>query len=222
MRVVGVDEAGRGCAIGPLVVAGVSFPDDKIPMLIELGVKDSKKLTARKRERLVDGIQSLASGVKFFEISPSAIDAVVSRGIKLRRLNYLEAVAMASVIRDLGPEEAYVDASDVDEARFAATILKLLPAQPRLVCEHKADDTYPVVSAASILAKVRRDTIVAGLREEFGDFNSGYPSDDKTIKWLESWHKEHGDWPPFVRCSWKPVIKIKRDAAQTRLASVSA
>jgi ribonuclease HII len=222
MRVVGVDEAGRGCAIGPLVVAGASFLEDKIPLLVELGVKDSKKLTKRKRESLLDGIHALASGVKFFEIPPRAIDAVVSRGIRLRRLNYLEAVAMACVIRELGPEEAYVDASDVNEARFASTILKLLPSHPRLICEHKADDTYPVVSAASILAKVRRDEIVADLREEFGDFNSGYPSDDKTIKWLEVWHKEHGNWPPFVRCSWEPVIKIKRDSAQTKLASVSA
>lgn len=222
MRVAGVDEAGRGSAIGPLVVAGASFAEDKIPRLVELGVKDSKQLTRARREELAPQIRELASGVQFFDLQPSAIDAVVNRGIRLKRLNYLEAVVMACVIRDLHPEAAYVDASDVDEQRYNETILRLLPARPRLVCEHKADSTYPVVSAASILAKVRRDELVARLREEYGDFNSGYPSDGRAIGWLEAYYAEHRCWPNIVRRSWEPVKRIERDAAQTRLASASA
>jgi len=222
MRVAGVDEAGRGSAIGPLVVAGASFAEDKIPRLVELGVKDSKQLTRAKREELAPQIRELASGVKFFDLQPSAIDAVVTRGIRLRRLNYLEAVAMACVIRDLRPEAAYVDASDVDEERYSETILRLLPARPRLICEHKADSTYPVVSAASILAKVRRDELVAHLREEYGDFNSGYPSDERAIEWLEAYYAENRCWPDIVRRSWEPCKRIEREATQTRLASASA
>ncbi|MDP2899679.1 MAG: ribonuclease HII [Candidatus Bathyarchaeota archaeon] len=222
MRVAGVDEAGRGSAIGPLVVAGASFPEDKIPRLIELGVKDSKQLTRARREELAPQIRELASGVQFFDLQPSAIDAVVNRGVRLRRLNYLEAVAMACVIRDLRPDAAYVDASDVDEQRYSETILRLLPSRPRLVCEHKADSTYPVVSAASILAKVRRDELVALLRDEYGDFNSGYPSDGRAIDWLEAYYAEHRCWPNIVRRSWAPVKRIERDAAQTRLANASA
>ncbi len=129
---------------------------------------------------------------------------------------------MASVIRDLHPEEAYVDASDVDEERYGETILRLLPAKPRLICEHKADSTYPVVSAASILAKVRRDAIVDAFREEYGDFNSGYPSDERAIQWLEKWYSEHRSWPCIVRQSWEPVKKARLDASQTKLASASA
>jgi len=222
MRVAGVDEAGRGCFIGPLVVAGASFDADKIQTLVDLGVKDSKKLTAKKRESLAPMIEALATGVKYFELQPRSIDAVVTRAVKLKKLNYLEAVAMASVIRDLRPEEAYVDASDVDAKRYGETILRLLPAKPRLVCEHKADSTYPVVSAASILAKVRRDAIVAAFRKEYGDFNSGYPSDEKAIGWLTDWYSEHGSWPCIVRQSWEPVKKARLEASQTRLASASA
>ena len=222
MRVAGVDEAGRGSAIGPLVVAGVSFPSDHIETLVELGVKDSKQLTAKRREELAPQIEALATGVRYFDLQPHSIDSVVNRGVKLKRLNYLEAVAMARVLRELDPEEAYVDASDVDEERYGETILRLLPAKPRLVSEHKADSTYPVVSAASILAKVRRDAIVAALREEYGDFNSGYPSDGRAIEWLEAWYKEHRSWPSIVRHSWEPVKRIRLDAAQTRLASASA
>jgi ribonuclease HII len=222
MRVAGVDEAGRGSAIGPLVVAGASFPSDRIETLVELGVKDSKQLTAKRREELAPQIETLATGVRYFDLQPRSIDSVVNRGVKLKRLNYLEAVAMARVLRELDPEEAYVDASDVDEARYGETILRLLPAKPRLVSEHKADSTYPVVSAASILAKVRRDAIVAALREEYGDFNSGYPSDERAMEWLEAWYREHRSWPSIVRHSWEPVKKIRLDAAQTRLASASA
>lgn len=222
MRVAGVDEAGRGSAIGPLVVAGVSFPSDLMETLVDLGVKDSKQLTAKRREELAPQIETLATGVRYFDLQPRSIDSVVNRGLRLKKLNYLEAVAMARVLRELDPEEAYVDASDVDEVRYGETILRLLPAKPRLVSEHKADSTYPVVSAASILAKVRRDAIIAALREEYGDFNSGYPSDDKAIEWLDAWYREHWSWPIIVRHSWEPVRRIRLEATQERFASASA
>ena len=222
MQIAGVDEAGRGCFIGPLVVAGVSFSHEKIPLLVDLGVKDSKKLSAKKREELAPLIEDLASDVRYFELQPRSIDIVVTRSVRLKRLNYLEAVAMANVIRELTPEEAYVDASDVDDERYGETILGLLRAKPRLICEHKADFNYPVCSAASILAKVQRDSIVAALRGEYGDFNSGYPSDWKAIEWLEDWYREHGSWPPIVRQSWEPVKRVRLDASQMKLASASA
>jgi ribonuclease HII len=222
MRVAGVDEAGRGCFIGPLVVAGASFEKETIPKLIELGVKDSKKLTPAKRDSLAPRIEALASGIRYFELQPRSIDAVVTRAVKLKKLNYLEAAAMANVIRALAPDEAYVDASDVDDERYGETILRLLRVKPLMVCEHKADFNYPVVSAASILAKVRRDTLVAALRDEYGDFNSGYPSDGQAVAWLREWYAEHRSFPPLVRQSWEPVKKVRLDASQTRLASASA
>ncbi|MCX6654629.1 MAG: ribonuclease HII, partial [Candidatus Bathyarchaeota archaeon] len=111
---------------------------------------------------------------------------------------------------------------DVDEERYRETILRLLPARPRLICEHKADSNYPVVSAASILAKVRRDALIAALRQEYGDFNSGYPSDERAILWLKKWYMEHRSWPSIVRLSWEPVKRIRLDTSQTRLASASA
>jgi hypothetical protein len=99
VKVAGVDEAGRGCAIGPLVVAGVVFEEDRRSDLKELGVKDSKKLSPRKREALVVEIEKIASGKSYFDLQPKAIDLVVNRGVKFRRLNYLEAMAMAKARR---------------------------------------------------------------------------------------------------------------------------
>ncbi len=145
MRVAGVDEAGRGSAIGPLVVAGVAFPEDMLEVLSDLGVKDSKELTAKKRESLAKEIESISSGVRYFELQPRSIDAVVTRGLKLKKLNYLEAVAMACVIRELAPEKAYVDASDVMPERFRMHIEEKLPFRIKIISEHKADFKYPVV-----------------------------------------------------------------------------
>jgi ribonuclease HII len=209
VRVAGVDEAGRGCAIGPLVVAGVIFEEDRLSDLEELGVKDSKKLSPRKRESLAVEIEKMAIGRSYFDLQPKAIDLVVNRGVKFRRLNYLEAMAMAKVIRDLAPNEAFVDPADVVIERFVGQILRVLPSRPSIVSERHADAKFPVVSAASILAKVRRDRLIKELRREHGDFGSGYCSDWKTIAFLESWFRDNKECPPFIRGSWSTVKRIR-------------
>ncbi|MGD2142419.1 MAG: ribonuclease HII [Candidatus Bathyarchaeota archaeon] len=207
-KIAGVDEAGRGCVLGPLVVAAVSFDEASMEELLQMGVKNSKFLTPNKRETLAAEILDLAEGVAYFDLKPWAIDKVVNRGIRLRRLNYLEAMVMAKVIRDLQPDKVFVDAADVVPERFKRYILRVLGWEPHLVCENKADTSYPVVSAASILAKVRRDNFIAQLREKHGDLGSGYPSDKRTICFLESWLQENGGFPPFVRGSWMTVKRM--------------
>ncbi len=209
VAVAGVDEAGRGCAIGPLVVAGVLIEEERLPDLSTLGVRDSKKLSPGRREALAVEIRKLAIKWSFFDLGPRAIDLVVNRGVKLRKLNYLEAMAMAKVIRDLRPDVAFVDPADVVVERFVDQIRRVLPSRPEVHSEFHADAKFPVVSAASILAKVRRDRIVAELRERHGDFGSGYCSDGKTIAFLESWFAENDVCPPFIRGSWSTVKRIR-------------
>lgn len=209
VRVVGVDEAGRGCAIGPLVVAGVLFDEERLPDLCSLGVRDSKLLSSKRREALDMEIKNLAAGWSYFDLQPKAIDRVVSQSPKLRKLNYLEAMAMARVIRDLGPDKAYVDPADVVIGRFVGQISRVLPSKPEVFSEIHADANIPVVSAASILAKVRRDRLVAGLRTEYGDFGSGYCSDKRTVAFLESWFGVKDTCPPFIRGSWSTVRRIR-------------
>jgi len=217
MRVAGVDEAGRGCVIGPLVVAGAVFDGEDLPRLTEMGVRDSKVLTPKRRLALVDRIRDLALDVSYFELPPRVIDKVVFRGKPLRRLNYLETMAMAKVLRDLEPDTAYVDTCDVDHRRCAEQMIGVLPFEVDIVCEPRADATYPATGAASILAKVRRDHVVAGLRELHGDFNSGYPSDRKTSEFVEGWFMEHRECPPWMRASWATVRRHTAGFKQTRL-----
>ncbi len=142
------------------------------------------------------------------KLTPSEIDAIVLAGRKLHKLNWLEAQAMARVLETLKPDKAYVDASDVVEKRFEKDILDCLTFKLDVVSEHKADRNYPIVSAASIIAKVERDTEIAKLAETFGNFGSGYPSDPRTIRFLEQCLEKSCDYPEFVRRSWKPAKKV--------------
>lgn len=207
MRVAGVDEAGRGCAIGPLVVAGALFDVDDVPGLTGMGVRDSKRLTPRRRQALSDAIKEQALDYRFVELSPCTIDKVVNRGVPLRRLNYLETMVMARVIRELKPDSAYVDTCDVDHRRCGEQIQSVLPFHVDVTCVPRADSTYTVTGAASILAKVRRDQLVAGLRELHGDFGSGYCSDPKTVEYIDAWFRDGREAPPFMRASWATVRK---------------
>jgi ribonuclease HII len=208
MLVGGVDEAGRGCVLGPLAVAGISVDSGRMQELAELGVKDSKLLSPSQRDSLYVEIVKLSKGVSVSRIPPIEIDRYVRRGKKHRRLNYLETIHMARVIDGLGVDEVYVDAPDTNPARFKLELEELLSSKPRVIAEHKADVNYAVVSAASIVAKVERDRDVAELRELHGDFGSGYPSDPDTIAFLRSWVKRESSRPEFARKSWKTWDRI--------------
>ncbi len=216
--VAGVDEAGRGSVIGPLVIAGVLIRQEDLPVLTDLGCKDSKLLTPRRREVLAVEIKKVCQDYHVIKLSPKEIDAVVLGGRKLHKLNYLEAQVMARVLDALRPGKAYVDASDVLEKRFKRDIMECMSFKVDIVSEHKADRNYPVVSAASIIAKVERDGEVAKLAEKYGDVGSGYPSDEKTIDFLELCI-ELGDYPECVRRSWRPAKKVRgeKGTRQTKL-----
>ena len=211
MLIAGVDEAGRGCVVGPLVVAGIAVEAENLPLLVELGVKDSKLLTAKKREELYPEIIKLTQNHHIIKLPPAQIDKVVCSARTLHKLNRLEAQTMAKIIGFLKPDEAYVDAADVMEQRFGYHIKECLKIKTKIISKHKADRTFPVVSAASIIAKVERDGEIAKLKIKYGDFGSGYLTDDKTMVFLKRLLDENGDYPSCIRKSWKPAKKAKSE-----------
>ena len=211
MLVAGVDEAGRGCVIGPLVVAGVLVKEENMTILRELGVKDSKLLSSKKRETLFNEISRLAENHHVVKLLPSEIDRAVECKRKLHKLNRLEAQTMAQIINALNPDEAYVDAADVFEDRFKQHIQEGLAVKVKITARHKADKIYPVVSAASIIAKVERDREIAALKVVYGDFGSGYVTDQKTLLFLKEWMKTHSEYPSCVRQSWKTAKQVKNE-----------
>lgn len=220
MLIAGVDEAGRGCVIGPLVIAGVIIKEEQLPLLTQLGVKDSKLLSPRKREKLAVEITRIAEKCLTIKLSPKEIDHAVECKRKLHKLNRLEAQTMAQIVNALKPDIVYVDAADVSEERFGQHIHEGLTVKATVIAKHKADRIYPVVSAASIIAKVERDREIAALKAEYGDFGSGYLTDNKTLEFLKQWIRAHGEHADCVRKSWKPAKQVKSEnsPAQQKLA----
>jgi len=199
----GVDDAGRGCIIGPLVLAGVALEESQISKLNGIGVRDSKTLSPSARIRLYFLIKDLAYKVVSVKVPPEEVDKYVARRKKYIKLNLLEAEAAAKVVEELEADLVYIDASDTDPERFKKNVVALIKRRVEVISEHNADKTYPIVSAASIVAKVERDAEIARLRERYGNFGSGYPADPNTIAFLREWLGKHGEIPPFARKTWK-------------------
>lgn len=205
----GLDEAGRGSVIGPLVVSGVLTDQTGIKELRRIGVKDSKLLSAKKREKLAEEIKNIVLQYASIELSPVQIDKAVASGVKYRRLNYLELEAMAEIAQMLRPSYLFIDPCDVSPQRCVNEICAKLLFHVDVICEFHADRTYPLVGAASIIAKVQRDKTISELRGTFGDFGSGYPSDKKTVLYLENSLRQNGELPQIVRSSWLTVKRLR-------------
>ncbi|WP_088854393.1 ribonuclease HII [Thermococcus pacificus] len=204
-KLAGIDEAGRGPVIGPMVIAAVVVDEENVPKLAELGVRDSKRLTPKRRERLFDEIIKLLDDYAVIELWPNEIDSREGTLNEFEVENFVKALNSLKV----RPDVIYIDAADVKEERFGEDIGKGLNFRAEIVAEHKADDKFVPVSAASILAKVTRDRAIERLKEEYGEIGSGYPSDPRTRAFLEEYYRKHGDFPPIVRRSWKTLRKIE-------------
>ena len=118
----GIDEAGRGSILGPLVVAGVAAGEEALHSLGEAGVRDSKLLTPERRSLLYEEIKRLCDVVSFLPIPPAEIDRYVWHGTRRRKLNYLEAIYMSRIIPRLAVDRVFIDAPDTNTRRFAAEL----------------------------------------------------------------------------------------------------
>ena len=202
--ICGVDEAGKGPVLGPLVVAAVAVKNAK--EIENLGIKDSKQLNATKRKELAKLIKER------YDYTVEVIEAeTVDKYRRQNKLNELNREAFERVISKLNPNVAYVDAADVNEDRFGKQIKKRLTNQKDtdVISMHKADAKIDVVAAASIIAKETRENEIEKLKGKIGDFGSGYPSDERTIKFLKSFYADNGKWPTGTRKSWKTVERIR-------------
>lgn len=211
----GVDEAGRGSIMGPLVVAGIGIRESKLAELRRIGVRDSKTLTPRARAKLFGQIIKMVDSICIRKVEPDEVDG----SVMLRGLNKLEAKVMASVIDSIGADEVYVDCCDVNPIRYRQNIVEQLSCPPkRLHSLHHADSLNVAVSAASIIAKITRDQEIQEIRNKYGpDIGSGYPSDTSTMQFIREWVASHGEAPEFARKSWKPLRLMLEQTAQLTL-----
>jgi ribonuclease HII len=205
MIIAGVDEAGRGPVIGPMVFSVVAIDEKQQNKLVSLGVTDSKMIAPQEREELFGEIQKLAQDYKILSLSA----AEITEWMKTASLNDIEAIKTAEIINSLDcePDVCYVDCPDTNEARYSNSISNLCKKKTRIVAEHKADMTYRVAGAASILAKVTRDRAIKELCREYGELGSGYPGDPLTKKWLDECWTRDKSFPDIVRKRWSTVSR---------------
>jgi ribonuclease HII len=220
----GGDEAGRGAVIGPLVVSVICVSKGKEKKLSDIGVRDSKLLSSKKRAFLFDEIKSISEEVKTYKISNNEINSAMKIGMSL---NQLEAMRFAQLVDDLSSniEKMYIDSPDVLAERFGMRI-SLFAKKPmrvvgvkgqgkegakiRIISEHKADARYPVVSGASIIAKVTRDAEMENIEDKTGiEIGSGYPGDRYTVAAIKE-NLRSKALNPYIREYWKTLDVIRQ------------
>jgi ribonuclease HII len=215
---VGIDEAGRGCVLGPLCIGIAAFPDTGMEIHFKnAGVKDSKKLSIRAINELRDFISfSSYSSVK--EVSEKEIDD--------GNINELTLNSSMSLFRECVKDwcvekvELYLDCPTSNTSSYKKKVQKRLDfsgigsaKSSEVIAENRADDKFIVVSAASIIAKHHREFVVGLIKnkyeDEYGDIGSGYPSDSRTVDFLKSFYKKNKAFPKETRMSWGTIDKVK-------------
>ncbi|XP_051024774.1 ribonuclease H2 subunit A isoform X2 [Acomys russatus] len=222
---LGVDEAGRGPVLGPMVYAICYCPLSRLADLEALKVADSKTLTENERERLFAKMEEDGDfvGWALDVLSPNLISTSMLGRVKYN-LNSLSHDTAAGLIQYALDQSVNVTQVFVDTVGMAETYQARLQQRfPGLevTVKAKADSLFPVVSAASIFAKVARDQavknwqFVESLQDLDSDYGSGYPNDPKTKAWLRKHVDPVFGFPQFVRFSWSTAQAILEKEAES-------
>lgn len=223
MLYVGIDDAGRGPVIGPMVLTGILADEKQIAELKKLGVRDSKMLLPQQREALFSRIKEISEDFKIVQISASEIDAKLGSGTNL---NQVEAQMTAEIINGLNKDgkeiEIVVDCPSINIDSWRDYLAQHIESTEKikLKCEHKADINHPIVSAASIIAKVTRDAEVEKLKKKYDfDCGSGYPSDPVCVAFLRTPRARELAELGLIRTSWQTWKNVLSGKGQSKLGS---
>jgi ribonuclease HII len=226
--IIGLDEAGRGPVLGPMVIALVKISGQDLKSIENLSVKDSKKHSKNRREELfkiitnnydvryeileAKTIDKLRDTINLNKIEIMAFTKLINSVLKEEYPNYKDSNKIQKINTKI---EIYIDACSSNEKAFANQIKSKLIVNDenniKIIAEHKADENYKIVSAASIIAKVIRDREIEKYKNIYGEIGSGYTSDKITINYLKNYVAERGELPEIARMSWKTSKKLLND-----------
>lgn len=220
-KVIGVDEAGKGPVLGSMFIGfsiinleSLNDLNSYQEKLKEIGVKDSKKLTPLKRNKLYEELKGLMD-MKYAQLTPALIDTNNSKGGKL---NELEINAIVQILESEKPQLVMIDALTANPEKFGEDILKRLSFECKIISENKADDKYEIVGAASICAKELREQEMAQIKHNIKiDCGSGYPSDPKTKEFLQK-HYLSTQFDFIFRKSWQTYKDVVKKHIQKALS----
>jgi len=217
MLILGIDDAGRGPLIGPMILAGVLLDKNGETALKKYNVRDSKTVLHPMRIKLAGVIKETALNLCVVKTTPEEIDTSIK---KRTNLNTLEAIKVAEIINELNNKKdkikVIIDCPSVNISAWKKTLLPFIdsPDNLKILCEHKADANHISVSAASILAKVSREEEIEILKKKYGDFGSGYPADPITKEYLKSQGEKLKNSGIFRKSwsTWKSLFPDKEQA----------
>ncbi|KAL7184910.1 hypothetical protein ACSBR2_026956 [Camellia fascicularis] len=209
--IMGIDEAGRGPVLGPMVYGCLYCARSYQKTLSSLNFADSKTLKEEKREELFENLKADESiGWAVDVIDPRELSAKMlqKNKINLNEISHNSAMGLVSRVLNMGVllTEVYVDTVG-DPEKYRIRLSERFPSI-KFVVAKKADSLYPAVSGASIVAKVTRDQALRDwVLDETAEnihrnFGSGYPGDPETKSWLEDHQHSVFGFPTLVRFSW--------------------
>lgn len=213
MLIAGIDEAGRGPILGPMVMTICVIDSKDNDTLKKLGIKDSKRLTKKQREKLYLQIKKIVKEYHTTKIDAKDIDKQREK----ESLNYIEIKMMSKLINSLKrrPQYIYIDCPQISTETYKEKLYALLDYDTKLIVENKADSNHVVVSCASILAKIERDSYLDKYEKKLGfKIGSGYPHDKLTLKAIAKIEKK---MPKIIRKSWQTYQNIKNSEKQKKL-----
>ena len=210
---LGIDEAGRGPVIGPMVYACCYFNYDlKDEIKSYFKFNDSKKLTPEKREKMFEQIKQYPNIFQYdlINLSPQYISEkmLLRNKINLNKISHDSAISLINnaLSKNVNLTHIYVDTVGQPD-KYKCYIENNIKKKKNIniAVEKKADEKYECVSAASIIAKVTRDKAIENIDFPDKNLGSGYPSDCYTVNWLEKNYDEIFGYPDFIRFSWGTV-----------------
>lgn len=225
MLEIGIDDAGRGPVLGPMILAGVLIDKKHFNELKKLGVKDSKQLTPKRREFLADKIREIVENFEVVIATPNEIDSSIESGVNLNEVEAIKAAKIIDKLNSILPKDysrklkVVIDCPSVSLSKWSDLLKTKINnlSNLEISCEHKADKNHISVSAASILAKSRREKEMDSLRKKYGDeIGSGYTSDPYTQKFIEK-NANNKKFDELFRKSWATWKNASTNSAQKKL-----
>ncbi|MBI2652057.1 ribonuclease HII [Candidatus Woesearchaeota archaeon] len=215
MLICGIDEARRGPVLGCMVMCGALIEEKDLPKLIAVKPRDSKLMTAAEREHMYPKLLPVLKYYKVFILQAEEIDKAV-HGHDGLNLNKLEARKSADILNQFEPDKAIIDCPSNNINSYKIYLRKLLKNKKiELILEHNAE-RYPLVAAASIIAKVTGDREIEKIKKQIGiDFGSGYMTDPKTVEFLKNNFEKY---PELFRKSWFPYKDLLNQKFQKSLS----
>lgn len=199
---MGIDEAGRGPVIGPLVFCGYTIKESRARRLKKIGVRDSKELSIQRMREIFPELERYAENIFYIEVDPALIDSKNLSEITFEKIVELINSSRAEVVYfDAPVPQRFVD-------KYVSRIKKSIEREVEVIGAIKGDKKFPSVSAASICAKLKREERIEELKKNYGDFGSGYPGDAKTLSFIREC-LNNGVLPDILRKKWETLKKIE-------------